>query len=687
MNLRRLLLFSLATSPARTAFARESTISERPPLALNRVVDLRAHKGDATIAVCAAHSVEGDGGGGIFLWEPGAQRRDDGGITLNRDDGSGSWIRQYPAGEISVRWFGARGNGIADDTNALESAHRAANLSSSAGARSSVLYPAGQYVYRGEGIRQIGGTLSMRGTSASSTTIVMQSDAYFLELEGFIESTLVSHLGFKGGRGGFRYQNTGQNVSSFHVFEHCEFRGYRECAIGNNSSDHPYLKVRFCTFMGDPAARTIGVAWGGYVDGLTIEDCAFLWNSYHIKLGPRLSGSISVRSNDFIKWSLAPRMADIWIVPNSTERHGVNSGGGIVIAQNKFGVENQLPDEQRILIAVEDETSAADRLSKPHSKRWIPDLAYVQGLVFERNRFDGVANLSAPLIKSHVNEIRRLDFSGNFFGGGPYTYLCEFAALPPAIEQPYTTRTWNIEIGSHQPGLPPFTKDISNHARGLCRDLFGSLQGSQASLLPASSGDDTGYVQLSDSAVAPRLHNCNTTTSEGSLGPFSRGTEIHFEASTGIFAVPLRQPLADRITWVEFDARQGKSLPLSRLRVRVSNPSKRCVVLSESFGIQDSWHTLRIPFIFSAAQFAEPWVLEFLPDEAIQGKGRAVCVARASVYHARQPMNRGHLRTIGSGSWNEEHIVLGNSHIWLDRRGRLRVKQGLPVADEDGQLV
>ena len=56
-----------------------------------------------------------DGGGGVFKYDETRSDTNDGGTIID------GWVRQYD-GSINVRWFGAKGDGIKDDSKALQAA-------------------------------------------------------------------------------------------------------------------------------------------------------------------------------------------------------------------------------------------------------------------------------------------------------------------------------------------------------------------------------------------------------------------------------------------------------------------------------------------------------------------------------------------------------------------------------------
>ena len=68
------------------------------------------------------HNQSGDGGEGFFQWEPGSNAQDNGGMIIKPIAPAmvGRWRRQAEGVPVNVRWFGARGDGIADDRTAFE---------------------------------------------------------------------------------------------------------------------------------------------------------------------------------------------------------------------------------------------------------------------------------------------------------------------------------------------------------------------------------------------------------------------------------------------------------------------------------------------------------------------------------------------------------------------------------------
>lgn len=97
----------------------------------------------------------GDAGGGDFYWDPASTENDNGGTTIKpaslSSDEPGRW-RRIVTDSLSVRWFGAKGNGAdnpaADDTNPIQKAIDTADDSNL-----TVLFPTGYYRHRGLTLR------------------------------------------------------------------------------------------------------------------------------------------------------------------------------------------------------------------------------------------------------------------------------------------------------------------------------------------------------------------------------------------------------------------------------------------------------------------------------------------------------------------------------------------------------
>lgn len=90
----------------------------------------------------------GDGGGGIFFFNTSSTKLDNKGTVVKPASvtGAGRWIRLVE-NELNVKWFGAKGDNVADDTGAIQSAINAleANPLGASSVAGTVYFPVGYY--------------------------------------------------------------------------------------------------------------------------------------------------------------------------------------------------------------------------------------------------------------------------------------------------------------------------------------------------------------------------------------------------------------------------------------------------------------------------------------------------------------------------------------------------------------
>lgn len=92
-------------------------------IALEKISDIRARLSSSTSMVVKGHTSAGDGGGGVFYWSDIAVS-DDGGTVINAGGVGASeagWRRIYDR-SVDITWFGAKGDGVTDDTAAINTA-------------------------------------------------------------------------------------------------------------------------------------------------------------------------------------------------------------------------------------------------------------------------------------------------------------------------------------------------------------------------------------------------------------------------------------------------------------------------------------------------------------------------------------------------------------------------------------
>jgi len=122
---------------------------------INFIADLRSLTSvpgltEDRIFFVTCHSTINDQGGGTFMWVPVSLAtplyNDDDGIVIRTSDflnplyNQGYFLRQF-SGPINVRWFGAKGDGITDDTVAVHNARKSKHFANNG----TLYFPVGKY--------------------------------------------------------------------------------------------------------------------------------------------------------------------------------------------------------------------------------------------------------------------------------------------------------------------------------------------------------------------------------------------------------------------------------------------------------------------------------------------------------------------------------------------------------------
>lgn len=149
---------ALATTEISSAKASGSTPSSDATLSFvgatsgalrseNSIADLRLSTGfQGEHVFVSGYAGLNDGGGGFFYWDAQSNGADNGGTIIQATGiAIGRWIRVMLSSDVSVKYFGAKGNGTIDDTAAIQAAIDYALRSKIA----NVFMPDGRYLTSG----------------------------------------------------------------------------------------------------------------------------------------------------------------------------------------------------------------------------------------------------------------------------------------------------------------------------------------------------------------------------------------------------------------------------------------------------------------------------------------------------------------------------------------------------------
>lgn len=169
-------------------------------VSVNNVTELRALVGVASqVCTLTGYTTAGDNGGGLFVWSTTAAT-DNAGTRFNAGgfgSSSAGWRRIW-AGDVSVKWFGATGDGSTDDRTAIQ---RALNYASSLLSGSSPYNSIGVRIpngfYRVASTVEVNGSLRLSGDDHAC---LLATTHTFPILRCGMANNTIEHLKFLGGK-------------------------------------------------------------------------------------------------------------------------------------------------------------------------------------------------------------------------------------------------------------------------------------------------------------------------------------------------------------------------------------------------------------------------------------------------------------------------------------------------------
>jgi hypothetical protein len=529
-----------------------------------------------------------------------------------------------------------------------------------------------------------------------TVVIRIPDNQYFIEATSLTDNVYVHGIHFVGGKGAFRSSRTSGNVRGYHVFQNCIFDNYTECAIQNSAPDHPYLRVIDNMFGGKSGFPTIGVAWGGYMDNCVIKGNTFLRDLYNIKIGggtSALSGSFHIEANDFITLlgrdgsnNILPEEdqtywdANIWFVPcKIAGGFGVNTGQAARVAYNKFGNENQVLGNPRILFAPElqaDIDAGKARGAVMPDKTWTvtttnpsgADFTHIfTGLIFEGNRIASGSPQTGPFMRSYVPELRSFRWEGdNKFDGDEHTYCIEFmGARTPS----YVNTDWDITLCSDGTAAigSPFQERFSNYPLGPIRDPNGLIPQDPMALMPGVVSDDVNYQLIRDMTVSANWSVTNATkaTYANAYGA-SEGIEITLTASDGSTNTTLAAMPTNKLAWCQMVLSAALSNSVNSVTVDVRNFVTNKVVARRRIDLNTERTQVLFPFVTPDDGTAN-WQVKVSSDDYTAGTRTSFRVESGFVNVGKRPAQLGDVGGQAIAQFNTGLQKIGrNGYLFFD---------------------
>ena len=590
-------------------------------------------------------------------------------------------------GDINVLQFGANGDGVTDDTAAIDAVfdyafrqREFATTSAGWDVRSyyGVYFPSGKYIYNGTSdiTRRANG--KVYGDGKGLTFIVLGASSYLFKLTQSPSTLKVSGITFVGGLGVY-YDKGTSTVSGGVTFEQCSFFDYTQCAIGFKDAafDRPNLNVLSCDFTGDELTNSIGIVTPGG-GGHNIDDCWFNQGRIDIVTGQNYNGSeVSITRCRFgRKPAQVGLRTRIWIKTDSSPTSPANS---VRLAHNHFGNENVTSLDENILVCAGDgnadltlEMPVRIETSEFAGAFWVTD-----------STIEGNATYAPPLIDNYSTNLNNVTVEDIYTKGTQAEVLIKDyttgnkSVLSKVSKVSYSGVN-NTEAVQPKTGMPLIPDNSA-----------ATLQNTES--LIHGGGYDSGFSEMlvNRDAFANSVLGGLTTKVQipDSLGGSRAATftvpDVNSNARMTISLASIAR--AGEVVWVEFDAKKSSVNPATYMRVQyqvsgINVQQRRIIELS------DDWTRYRFPIIQEVT--GSDLALAFYAYTGVTaGVDDNFDIGLPAVYRSRSPVPYyGHTRMQG-GAWNTEHIVMGNYHLWVDSTGDLRIKSGTPISDIDGAVV
>jgi len=536
-------------------------------------------------------------------------------------------------GTVNVKNYGAVGDGVTDDTTAIESAYNATTTSQAA-----IYFPPGNYVYNGTGLMLGGSRNRIRaiGEAQGASTITLGATSYFIQYAGLLTNLIVQDLNFEGGLGALKHTYTGDNVSGQYYIERCRFKDYTECAIASDSNDMPYWKITNCYFDAADTTGGVGIALGQGSDGTIIEGCDFYRGRIGIKL--RRGNNVTISS---CTWgypsalnSGGPRIA-IWVVPSATS---TNAGDGFKVLGCRFGNENLVAGDLRILFA-DAQAGATNGVQLPQLSA--DSTGFVQGATIANNAFLDSSADAFPMVYSTTPNVRYSQIHHNFRAGFKNTsHVIRFRTAPTTPDRLNSTNIFGPDSATNYTEL--LTPAASNaEGIGYWQDPQGFHQRSNT-VRGWSSGSSASYRQLLTASVTTVLHTggaSKSTTTDVHGGSdaitLTFGTSLVTSAYIAVPAFTAGMPV-----WVEFDVantNDGNDVGSFIAMVRDSSGAglayhwQRVIKVPE---VSEGWVTYAFTFTPRTTGAGPTYFQIGSPDAASSGK--TAKVGRLRIYHGNE---------------------------------------------------
>lgn len=530
---------------------------------------------------------------------------------------------------VNVKDYGAVGDGVTDDTAAIEAAFAV---------NGGIYFPPGTYNYTGTGLTGSNAP-TILGAGRCETFIDLTGGDYLLDISIQLLRLDVRDIAVFNGKGAIRHTYTGANVTYGHIVERCEFRDYTECAIASDASDMPYWRIRNCYFESANTTDTIGVALGGGPDDCVIDSCSFVENRVH--LTAYAGNNLQISNCDFLQYSTVASggaRASVWIRPGTSS---TNSGPGMVVRNCKFGNENLVGGDYRILYADQD--------TGTHNGNKMPKLSadstgYIIGHRISECMFMNIGGGDNSIIYSTTPNVRAVHVVNCCDDGS--TYMLEFRTAPTTASATNSQNVFGPLTCVGISGAAEITRISNAVGVGYVSDPAGVIQDSS---VVRGAGSSAAYAKLLDYGPADFFMTGGSVASGTDVFGGSNAGTFTFTSTSGTAQRVISSMTPDVPLFIEFD---------------LKNPNDGNALEQVSVYLQDNagaYHWARVVDVPSVAQGWVTYQFHFVPRTAGSSPriffansggltNKTITVGRPRVYHGSCSQIGGQRPTIAAAA-------------------------------------
>lgn len=548
-------------------------------------------------------------------------------ITVDTD--SQTWVNQFTRDYVNVRTFGAKGDGVTDDTSAITAAYTASHF---------VFFPAGNYLYNGAGLDLT--YFGMAGVAGGGSGITLGASSFLFNCTGAQTSLTITDMFFSNGLGVYHSSYTGGNVySSEFTISDCTFKHFTQCAIGHNAGDWPNWKIQRCFFIGN-SPSAICVALDGLTDHCMVSDCGF-GGTYLVGVKLGAGGNNAKLVNlDMTAGSVGtsnPAVSQIWVVPSTTIN---NAGGGLVIDKIKFGNEGLNPGvDYRIVYADQNTGTGTDFTTYPPALT-APSSGYIAGHRVLDVALNGSSGGGNPLVYSTTPTVQGCYYGPVISSGSVPSYILQFASvIMPLVGGKYnsTNIIGPVLLQTESSFGAGFDYCNVNAAAHIIDPVGGYQQGSNVTPFFGGGLNATGVTILSDAQASTFTGTATISAVTDGLGGTDAIQAVFGTTSQAVSLPSISSALVktDRPLWIEFDLLNSNGSPVTDVYFQINESATQEHLLNVMVA-PNSAGWMRYRYQTGMRSAAANLTVSFLPG--VSATVGTVSIGRVRLYHAREPV-------------------------------------------------